>query len=489
MARPNINIKRCTDGLAPVATSLYPLGNRPYISGGNSSLSWITNGTLANGEYIEVRTDGTYNFGSPDRRFQNLKLYGKTIQYNGVTNNFLSSLADKELIKGYSSSALGQSTDANSPFNGVDCVQLYPAARHANTTHCFRGSAFKNIGNIAPGNIAWPIAYDPTKTRTTVAGDKFFATWYEYHESCGTKIQYMAFSGKTGTFNTGANSMPTVSGNFLTSDGWVSDGDPVTIVGARSTTGWVKYIDASFIYIELSESTTGADWGASDFNGAVVTGSSGSCTLVATIQGTNYFSAGALKSGRVYEGSSASELQAVGVIVGGDGSLTTTSRSASNNAIVNKYTPSPNFVPSRQWIRRVVWMDYTGQNCIAGTITGNTSGTTSVDRQDRRSTSGPALAMIGVDPAGGSENGFAMKYGELISYTSTACAVVSSSSTWAGVDLNSSEFMFMQNHKSSSSLGFRIHNGAFSSVVGKYLYVLRDPITPINTSGLLLTGA
>lgn len=490
MARPDINITRCTDGLSPRATSLYPLGNRPYISGGTPALEWITNGTLADGEYIEIRTNVAGLFGEPDRRFQHLKIYGKHVEYAGAVNNFLSAVPDKQLIKGRLGSGFGQTTDPNSAFQGVDGVQLYPASRHANVSHCFRGSAFLNIGTIASGNINWPIAYNKNNNGVTTAGDKLFMTWYEYHESCATKLQYMAYSGMTGTFNTGANAIPVVSGSFMTSDGWVTDGDPVTISGLRTTTGFVKYIDANYIYIELAESTPGLDWGMSDFNGATVTGASGSCTLVATAQGTNYFSAGALKSGRIYEGPSAAELQAIGSIIGGDGSLTTTSRSVSNNAIVHKYQPTnPNFVPSRQWIRRIMWADYTGANCVSGSFVGNTYGVTSVSRQDRRLDRGPAISMWGCDPAGGSANGFSMKYGELISYTSTACAVVSSSATWAGVDMNTCEFMFMQNHSSSQKMGFKIHSGALSSVSGKYLYILKDPITPINTSGLLLSGA
>lgn len=57
MARSDLTLDICTDGLSPRFTSLYPLGNRPALSGGSAALEWITSGDLSHGDLITVRTN------------------------------------------------------------------------------------------------------------------------------------------------------------------------------------------------------------------------------------------------------------------------------------------------------------------------------------------------------------------------------------------------------------------------------------------------
>ena len=75
MARQDVNITQCSDGLSPKATSRYPLGDRPSLSGGTAALEWITNGNLAHGDLITVRTNVAGLFGESDDRSQSLRLH------------------------------------------------------------------------------------------------------------------------------------------------------------------------------------------------------------------------------------------------------------------------------------------------------------------------------------------------------------------------------------------------------------------------------
>ena len=86
-------------------------------------------------------------------------------------------------------------------------------------------------------------------------------------------------------------------------------------------------------------------------------------------------------------------------------------------------------------------------------------------------------------------NGHTSISAELKTYTDNMMCIVSSSPTWAGVDYLESEPLVMVGHRTSTEAQFKLSRGVYSALSGKYLYVLSNPMTPINTNGLLLSGA
>jgi len=99
---------------------------------------------------------------------------------------------------------------------------------------------------------------------------------------------------------------------------------------------------------------------------------------------------------------------------------------------------------------------------------------------------GPILANWGIEANVG--NGCTSFSAELKAYTDNMMCIISSSPTWAGVDYLEYEPLTMVGARTTTEAQFKISRGVHTSISGKYLYVLSDPTTPINTSGLLLAG-
>ena len=144
MAYSDITLTVCSDGLDPRATSLFPDGDRPSLSGGTAALEWITNGTLAHGDLITVRTNVAGLFGEPDDRSQSLAMIGDETWVNGVNNPWLGDYADGEILRGYASTggiAGGQidlPPDPDSPYFSIVASAKSSFTRSANISKSFK---------------------------------------------------------------------------------------------------------------------------------------------------------------------------------------------------------------------------------------------------------------------------------------------------------------------------------------------------------------
>lgn len=454
-------------------------------------LGWTITGTIAHGSLITVTAPEAVSFGEPDRRWESMVLMDREIRINDVADNFLAAVPDWNFVQGYNGSGTGIATDADSPFYACAAVVLAPQPRHANHDVVYKGYAFDGLAGSGVGSITWPKAFDPTKTRVSTPGDKFFMTWYEYHNISASSNRRCHYTGLTGTFNTGSNSIPTnVGGTNLSSDGFADLGERVlfTTTTGKTALGYITLVDDPFVYLFQDD---GRNWFRSDFNGCVVTSVSGDgeMTLVATDEGLDYFSAGGQKSARVYETSAVSGPDgSVQCIVGSHGSITAVTKCPPGSYLQESVRDDN--MPLRTWTRRTAWFDYSeadgGELTVALKMGNNPAQIMHFDSTGKERTIGPALAIWGNDPAGGCWNGLDIRYGELIAYTATFCAIVSESATWSEVDFNTSEFQEVAAQISSTYVSLRLHQGSFADLDGKYIYFCSDPDTPLHNNGIAL---
>lgn len=498
MARPDINIIRCTDGLSPRATSLYPLGNRPSISGGTAALEWVTNGNLSHGDLITVRTNVAGLFGAPDTRSQSLAMIGDETWVNGVSNPWLTAYANNELIRGYldagggtANGYTGVPNDPNSPYHTVVGAAKTNITRHANISSAFKMSAFNGISNVGtePGLFSWPKPFVESD-RVPDAGKLCVATWTFYDYDNASEINALQYQSISGTFQVGANTKPTRSGNNLVG-GIVGLGERCSMVSGQGKTamGYVKLVDSGWGYVEIDNSYT-AEWFVADWSNAVVTGTdSGATMTMGTLtEGTNYYSEGANKSARILQNTVVSLVDTATVIAGVACGIGINVFYDSTNDVTNA---APITVSTRAWHRRTIWVDYrvdgNGKIMCGQIIDNNAPQICLIDAHNVRSDIGPVLSNWGIEA--NVPNSHTAITGELKTYTDNMMCIVSDSPTWAGVNYLDCEPLVMVGYRTDQQATFKLSRGVYSTISGKYLYVLKDPITPINTNGLLLTGA
>jgi len=492
MTRPTVNITACTDGLSPRYTSLYPDGDRPSLSGGTAALEWVTNGTLAHGDMITVRTNVAGLFGEPDLRAQSLSMVGDETIVNGVSNNWLSGYANNQLLAG----TIGKpdaalALDPNSPFYGVLGVSKTNVTRHANISAAYKCHAFSGLseGVGEPGQFMWPAVFGNGTARNPDAGALCVATWVYYDFDNADEVNAISYSSKTGDFLTGANSKPTTSSGFIVG-GIVEAGERVTVVNPSEKTaqGYVTLVDTtnSVVYINLDPIYP--EWFNYEWVGATVTGQVSGAVLTIAAAPTVQLNEGAGKSARILQNPSVSLVNTATVIAGVSGGIGINVFYDATNDVTNA---TPLLPAPHTWHRRTIWVDYrtdvNGKIMCGHIIDNNTPQTCLIDRHSVRADIGPVLANWGIEE--NLLNGHTAIVGELKTYTDIMMCIISDSSTWAGVDYLNSEPLVAYGGRTDQEATFRLSRGVYSNISGKYLYILSDPMTPINTSGLLLSGA
>ncbi|TXH09690.1 MAG: hypothetical protein E6R03_16360 [Hyphomicrobiaceae bacterium] len=494
----SITLTKQADGLYPRFTSKYRHGNRPVLSGGTPALEWKTNGTLSHGDLITVRTNVAGLFGAPDTRSQSLAMIGDETWVNGVNNPWLAAYANNELIRGYfdagggtANGYTGVPNDPSSPYHTVVGAAKTNITRHANISSAFKMSAFNDISNAGtePGLFSWPKPFVESD-RVPDAGRLCVATWTFYDYDNASEVNALQYQSISGTFQVGANTKPTRSGNNLVG-GIVGLGERCSMVSGQGKTamGYVKLVDSGWGYVEIDNSYTD-EWFVADWSNAIVTGtvSGAVMTMGALVEGTNYYSEGASKSARILQHTVVSQVDTATVIAGVACGIGINVFYDATNAFTNA---APITVSTRAWHRRTIWVDYrvdgNGKIMCGQIIDNNAPQICLIDAHNVRSDIGPVLSNWGIEA--NVPNSHTAISGELKTYTDNMMCIVSSSPTWAGVDYLESEPLVRVGHRTSTEAQFKLSRGVYSSISGKYLYVLKDPMTPINTSGLLLTGA
>lgn len=496
MAYSDITLTVCSDGLDPRATSLFPDGDRPSLSGGTAALEWITNGTLAHGDLITVRTNVAGLFGEPDTRSQSLAMIGDETWINGVNNPWLADYADSELLRGHASTAgiaIGQidlPPDPDSPYYSVVASTKSSFTRHANISKSFKMAAFGGMGaaGTEPGLFAWPKPFSD-EFRTPDAGKLFVASWMYYDLVNGAETNAIQYASITGTFSLGGNTKPTKSGSMVVG-GITGLGERCTMVSGNGKTadGYVKVVADGWIYLEIDYDNP-QEWGTPEWSNAVITGtvSGAVATMPVVVEGTNYVSEGSCKNARILQYPSNIEVNCATVIARNNGDFYLQNFYSGGSTVERS---PPVVTVTRQWHRRTLWVDYrhdvTGKILVGQIIDNGAPIVLESDAYSIRDDIGPILANWGIEANAGT--GYTSFSAELKAYTDNMMCIVSSSPTWAGVDYLEYEPLVMVGHRTSTEASFKLSRGVHSSISGKYLYVLSDPITPINTSGLLLTG-
>ena len=548
MAYSDITLTVCSDGLDPRATSLFPDGDRPSLSGGSAALEWITNGTLAHGDLITVRTNVAGLFGEPDLRSQSLSMVGNETLINGVNNPWLADYADNEILRGYASTggiAAGQidlPPDPDSPYLGIIAAVKSSQTRHSNIASSFKMSAFGNLSasGTEPGLFSWPRPFSESD-RVPDSGSLCVATWMFYDFDNAEEVCRVRYSSITGTFQTGSNSILTRAGAMV-SGGIVGAGERVSLTSGlgKVAAGNVMLVDTvnKWLYVfidrDYEEWHTIFDWTGATIVGATSAATTTIPTYSAWDNSTNYPSGyvlysnttgifytsqqngnigndpamqggstawwavntdiirneGSNKSARILR-KSGSNANSANLIVGTNGSINLDVFYDDGGSSYNEAVKSTPLKPLPfAWHRRTVWVDYRPDGngkIMCGQIIDGVVQTLLINVHNVSSALGPVLSNWGIEAT--VHNGHTTICSELKTYTDNMMCIVSSSPTWAGADYAEYEPLVMVGHRTPTEAQFKLHRGVHSSIVGKYLYVLRDPITPINTSGLLLEGA
>lgn len=539
MAYSDITLTVCSDGLDPRATSLFPDGDRPSLSGGSAALGWVTNGDLSDGDYIEIRTDGTNAFGAGEPLFQSFSVVGDSIHENGVANAYMAGIANNEYIRARSSSNSGMSNDPTSPWDGALNVTKTTTTRHANINSALKFNAFPNQhpSGTELGVLVWPLAYIGTAgNRVLQAGTKFFSSWMWYDYDNGAEMIAIKYGSITGTFSLGSNTIPVKSGNNLTG-GVVNIGERMTIVNpvGKTAQGYVNAIDTVNKIIYFYQDISVTEWTNAEYYSSVITGqtSGAVCTFETVpawtsgatfasgdkvydpafakcyisqqngninhdpvgdggtwwvVDNTYMFGEGSSKSGRVMQDALVSGNNTATLIVGVEGSITgEVFNGTTGMGKFKSYNTNPQ---PRTWHRRTVWVDYTadvnGKVSMYQLIDGVLD-TVKIDQYSIRHDIRPILSNWGIEA--NVDNGHTAICSELKTYTDIFGCILSNSATYAGIDYATAEPLMMTKTRTNTRAGFKLSRGVYASCSGKYLYVMRDPATPINTSGLLLTGA
>jgi len=241
----------------------------------------------------------------------------------------------------------------------------------------------------------------------------------------------------------------------------------------------VVYINLDPIYPE---------WFNYEWVGATVTGQVSGAVLTIAAAPTVQLNEGAGKSARILQNPSVSLVNTATVIAGVSGGIGINVFYDATNDVTNA---TPLLPAPHTWHRRTIWVDYrtdvNGKIMCGHIIDNNTPQTCLIDRHSVRADIGPVLANWGIEE--NLLNGHTAIVGELKTYTDIMMCIISDSSTWAGVDYLNSEPLVAYGGRTDQEATFRLSRGVYSNISGKYLYILSDPMTPINTSGLLLSGA
>lgn len=544
MPRNKITIRRSWDS----ATTRFINGNKPVKKGGTPELEWVTSGNFTAGSLITIRSSTPNLFGAPDPRAQSFSMVGDETLVNGVNNPWMAPYAVNELLRGYKNGGSGYADghtqvgvrvplDPNSPFSSVVAATKSNFTRHANITSSVKMGAFHGISDSGgePGVFLWPKPFSPDLNRVTRPGALCVATWTFYDFDNAEEMNRIRYSSITGSFNTGANSTPTISGSSIVG-GIVEPGEVVNLVSGtgKVAVGNVVVVDTvnNWIYVTIDRSYD--EWfNVSDWMGATITGTvSGATTTIPTyplwVTGTTYPSGvivytsagnfytsqqsgnlnndpalsdqgnafwvinnniirneGANKNARILQAANVSLVDTATVIAGVSGNIGINVFYGSTNDATNATPLKPT---PFQWHRRTIWVDYrpdvNGKIMCGQIIDNNPAQICLIDAHNVRSDIGPILSNWGIEA--NVHNGHTSISAELKTYTDVLMCVISDSPTWSGVNNLQAEPLIPYGYRTATEATFRVSNGIYSSLVGKYLYMLKNPAEVINTSGLLL---
>jgi len=484
MAYSDITLTVCSDGLDPRAGSRWPNGDRNLPSVGSSALKvYQYSGGLDDGAILAITTDGTYHFGVPDRRWNSFSIVGDTVLKNGVADAWLPNKAVGTYFGGVTVSNTGTSNDPSSLWNAAIGVKKVSGGRGA-IPSSIRGTGVEFKAATESGYVNWPTAFSDTN-RVGVPGELLYATWTKKNYSNPHQSVKIAYTGLSGTFQTGSNGLPTIANGLdLT-----YIGERATFVGASgggTWLGYVRYIDSATgtAYVEIDQPNT---WASINWNGATVVGNVSGAAM--TLSTSTYTGVGSQKDARILEAATAGHADISGILATSllqwwcsahDVSGTTTYNTDTNGL----YTQ----LPVRDWYRITIWSDLRPNGSNEGKMGIIIDGQTIVANIPvglRVKDAGQVLANWGTECS--VNNGLVTDFGELVTYTDIFSVLISDSPTWAGVDHLTAEPQLLRAGKTDSLAYIAINKGAMSSVSGKYLYALSAPDTPLNTTGIQLS--
>ena len=533
MGHPRVVIKQSAD---LSFNSNFRTGLKPYTSHGTASLRWgTTANTLVDGVIIDVITDGSIDFGLADDTLESLEIIGDTCNENNTPNNFLASYVDNQYISGRTSSKPGLPNDPNSAFLGAQGCTKTTFTRHPNITSALKFNGYPNqtAQGVESGVVTWPIVFNKNADRTPTPGSRFFVTWMAYDYCNGKEAAVLPYTSIDGTFQLNGNTIPSLSDNLLVG-GVVAQGERVSLANLVGKTGFAQVMNidttAKLIYLSYEADQS---WTNAEAIGLTITGTvsgavchvpdvplwtsgetyannarvrNGSNTFYKSIQDNNighaltdtawwvldpnyYLNEGSVKAARILQNSTWAIGQNVTTLIAGtSGNLSQSVFYSSTNPALSSY--ASNSLPTLTWRRRLIWVDYSGSaatngKLIAGQrISGFTDLINVHDKSTIRNDIRPILGNWGAENNVG--NGYTCVYSELKCYTDVFCAFISESPTYAGMNIDTSEPLMLYRKRNSKKVSFKLSKGAFTSISGKYLYVMKDPITPINTTGMLL---
>jgi hypothetical protein len=244
MPRPDVNIIKCSDGLEPSATSLFPLGNR-----GAGASDAVLSGTITHGGAARIATaGGVYKYGTAPAQFH--------AELAGAFYNQGNSVA--------LASAWGSNT----------CASVTSGLRNANV-----GAMWKTVndGRMSTGYLMDTI---PASSK------KLFLSYHTKFGSSVYRSMVASIASQTGSLTGGTDR---ARGELCT----------ITLINTSIYSGYVTYEDGSHVTIDF----VGSQPLSADFIGASIVGNvSGSIVVT----GTDVAAIGSAKYDRVMHGATGS---------------------------------------------------------------------------------------------------------------------------------------------------------------------------------------
>lgn len=457
----------------------------PHVTG-NAALKLSAPFGIKHGQFLSIKTDGTYSFGSLPTIPRALWLRGREVWecspelgsegLQWKRNDTLKAYIDGDWVEGYSDTKIdtGNGTlNPNSPWFAVDTIKISAAhARHPRVDSAFRMTAFENNASGEPGQFLYPRVMAGLDRRA-YAGDVMRATWYLYPRSDFREFFVATYTGKTGTFNCGANTL---------SDMW-EDGETITFTksGQTDIIGYVLYDTGSEIYIRVPPLLLGVE----ELKGCTVTATGGATCLL----GSDTYSIkgpGSQKGARIRH-STPNNTGDVLPYIGA--SLTTSLRIfysfGTDVAGIDYNNANSAFTRPEGgvWKRQSLTVDSLGTDVKFVVDVGSDRLIQTLDKSLKHPDYGFILSNWGMECAVAC--GTTAAFGELYTSNFHNAVILGDAATWSACNKDTLEEQRPKNLVSGHWEVF-INQGAFTSLTGKYLYILNSDGQLISENGVAL---
>lgn len=457
---------------------------RTLKTGGSSDLTYSTL-DLKHGGIVTVETDGTYDFGTPPLGVNTFSILGSEVRENDVLNTYWHTVSEGEEYGSRSASGNSYSpVVANAPFRNMVGLRRANVAPDPSIDRCLSFSALDSQcpEGGEPGVCLWPSVYETGGERVGPVGKEIYYSSKMWMSTYIGNTARCSYTSLTGSFDTGNNNL----------EGMFDEGEAVNVLSGLGTswTARISFVDTAKqeVYFAIDPGITSL--GSDHFDGMVMTSPDGNSAITTAIT-PMYKSWGSMKNARFWDIVDTVEAEK-NIHVSYASSLALILIGYFDGSVERAREPSQqenglNVPKVRDWTRTTMWMNLNDQGGGFGelgvTIDGVTRLLVDIDLSYSNPAHGPVLANWGMEC--NTKNGLSGYLSSLVSQTDVFSVVISSSPTWGEVNHLEAEPQLMLN-RSSTSLQFRVNEGVHSTLKGKYVYLLKTPVTPINTTGLQL---